>query len=152
MIATEEKMYSRLMPLKEAAAFLGISVETLRKWVQHGRVESHKLEGLRQMSEDEVIRIIEESRVPAVSETRPRVRSVTTKTQGRFTVNSLIFNWLTVVNKMLGQKPGFSAVRLPAISPSMGQSEPSAHIAFHRGADEKLWQKYNAMHTINKSS
>jgi excisionase family DNA binding protein len=70
---TDEKMYSRLMPLQEGAEFLGLSVNTLRQWAQHGKIESHKIGGRRLISEDEVIRIIEASRIPARSETRPRV-------------------------------------------------------------------------------
>lgn len=83
MIATDEKTYGPLLPLKEGAAFLGVSVETLRQWVQRGLVESHKLWGRRLISEDEIIRIIEESKVPARGETRPRVESVTASTRGR---------------------------------------------------------------------
>lgn len=59
----EEKMYGRLLPLKTGAEYLGVSLETLRKWVQDGKVESHKLWGRRLISEDEVIRLIELSRV-----------------------------------------------------------------------------------------
>ena len=69
MTATDEKTYGPLLPLKEGAQFLGVSLETLRKWAQNGDVETHKLFGRRMISEDEIIRLIEESRQP-----RPRNR------------------------------------------------------------------------------
>lgn len=69
----DDKMYAPLIPLKAGADHLGISVETLRKWAQEGRVETHKLFGRRLISEDEIIRLIEMSKIPARSETRPRV-------------------------------------------------------------------------------
>lgn len=61
----DDKMYAPLVPLKAAAHHLGISVETLRQWIQLGRIESHKLYGRRLISEDEIIRLIELSRQPA---------------------------------------------------------------------------------------
>jgi len=64
-IEADEKTYGPLLPLKEGAAFLGISLETLRKWAQLGYVETHKLYGRRLISEDEIIRLIEKSRQPA---------------------------------------------------------------------------------------
>ena len=65
MTATDEKTYGPLLPLKEGAEFLGVSIETLRKWAQNGDVETHKLFGRRLISEDEIIRLIELSRQPA---------------------------------------------------------------------------------------
>src|SRR5437660_889874 len=83
MVETEDKTYGRLVRIPEAADWLGVSVHTLRSWIQDGRVESHKLFGRRLMYEDELIRLIELSRIPAKSEARPRVESLTTKTRGR---------------------------------------------------------------------
>ncbi len=60
--------YSRLMPLKEGAEWLGISPDTLRQKAQKGEVETHKLWGRRLISEDEVIRLMEAARVPARAE------------------------------------------------------------------------------------
>jgi len=73
MIETAEKTYGVLLPLADAAEVLGISVHTLRQWIQMGRIESHKLYGLRRVSEDELLRILEESRIPARSKTRSRL-------------------------------------------------------------------------------
>jgi excisionase family DNA binding protein len=64
-VTEEAKLYSRLVPLSEAAGLLGVALETLRKWIQEGRVESHKLYGRRLMSEDEICRLIDLSRIPA---------------------------------------------------------------------------------------
>lgn len=55
----------RLLPLREGAERLGVSIWTIRSWVQKGRVTSHKLGGKRLITESEVARLIEESRVPA---------------------------------------------------------------------------------------
>jgi excisionase family DNA binding protein len=73
MVANDEKLYGPLLPLNEAAEFIGVSPHTLRGWIQAGKIESHKLWGKRLVSEDELIRIIEMSRIPARSETRPQV-------------------------------------------------------------------------------
>lgn len=82
-MTNDEKLYSRLMPLDEGAEWIGVATRTLREWIQLGRVESHKLYGRRLISEDEIIRLIELSRIPAVNKTRPRVKSLTTKTHDR---------------------------------------------------------------------
>jgi excisionase family DNA binding protein len=82
-VTDEDKLYSPLLPLKEAADHLGVSLWTLRQWIQLGRIESHKLYGRRLISEDEICRLIDESRIPAISGTRPRVKSVTTSTRDR---------------------------------------------------------------------
>jgi hypothetical protein len=55
----------RLHPLPVTAKRLGISVWTLRYWIQCGQVESHKLFGRRLIAESEIRRLIEQSRVPA---------------------------------------------------------------------------------------
>lgn len=74
MIEQAEKTYGVLLPLPDAAEVLGVAERTLRDWIQRGLIESHDLfGGARRVSEDEILRIIEESRVPARSETRPRV-------------------------------------------------------------------------------
>ena len=83
MSEANQKTYGRLVPIAEAAEWLGISAETLRKKIAHGLVESHKLWGRRLMYEEEIIRLIEESRDRARSETRPRVDSVAATTRGR---------------------------------------------------------------------
>jgi excisionase family DNA binding protein len=83
MSESEEKTYARLRTITEAAEWLGRKPRTLRDWIQRGLIESHKLFGCRMISEEEIIRLIEESRIPARNETRPRVNSVTTSTRGR---------------------------------------------------------------------
>lgn len=83
MTESDEKTYGPLLPLKEGAKHLGISERTLRERAQLGEVETHKLFGRRLISEDEVIRLIEESKIPARSGPRPRVDVVTTPTRGR---------------------------------------------------------------------
>lgn len=83
MSEANQKTYGRLVPIAEAAEWLGISAETLRKKIQQGLVESHKLFGRRLMYEDEIIRLIEQSRVRVRSEKRPRVDVVQTPTRGR---------------------------------------------------------------------
>lgn len=77
--------YGILLPLSAAAEVLGLSIHTMRQWVQRGLIESHKLRnGARRISEDELIRIIEQSRQPArKKEARPRVPGVGTQTRGR---------------------------------------------------------------------
>jgi excisionase family DNA binding protein len=52
----------RLTGLEIAAARLGISIWTLRKWIQDGKIASNKLGGRRLIAESEVNRLIEESR------------------------------------------------------------------------------------------
>jgi|RhiMethySRZTD1v2_1073278.scaffolds.fasta_scaffold3316307_1 Helix-turn-helix domain len=73
MTESDEKTYGPLLPLKEGAKHLGISERTLREKAQLGEVETHKLFGRRLISEDEIIRLIEESRVLARGKARPRV-------------------------------------------------------------------------------
>lgn len=83
MAESDEKTYGRLRTIHEASEWIGISIETLRKKIQQGLIESHKLFGRRLISEDEIIRLIEESRVRVRSEKRPRVNSVTAPTRDR---------------------------------------------------------------------
>jgi len=83
MTETNEKTWGRLITFEEMAEWLSCSIHTVRKKAQEGAFETHKLWGKRLVYEDEVIRLIEESRIPARSETRPRAQSVTTKTRDR---------------------------------------------------------------------
>jgi excisionase family DNA binding protein len=55
----------RLCPLEEAANYWGISIWTVRKWIQDGKVASNKLGGRRLIPMSEIDRLITESRVPA---------------------------------------------------------------------------------------
>jgi len=74
MIEPAEKTYGVLLPISDAAEVLGVAPRTLREWIQQGLIESHKLfGGVRRVSEDEILRIIEESRIRAGGETRPQV-------------------------------------------------------------------------------
>ena len=70
----DDKMYAPLVPLKEAADHLGVSLWTLRQWIQLGRIESHKLYGRRLISEDEICRLIEASRVPARRNSKAQIQ------------------------------------------------------------------------------
>jgi len=65
MSEIDNKTYGALLPLEEGAEWLGVSVHTLRQKAQLGLVETHKLFGKRLISEDEIVRLIEESRQPA---------------------------------------------------------------------------------------
>jgi excisionase family DNA binding protein len=79
---SDEKTYGRLRTITEAAEWLGRKPRTLRDWIQQGLIESHKLFGCRMISEEEIIRLIEESRQPARGEKRPRV-DLTSTARGR---------------------------------------------------------------------
>jgi excisionase family DNA binding protein len=57
----------RLVPIPEAARRLGVSPWTIRCWVQHGKIASHKLYGKRQIPLSEVERLIASTRVQARS-------------------------------------------------------------------------------------
>ncbi len=57
----------RLLPIKEAANRLGLSVWGLRAWVYAGKCASHKIGDRVMLSESEVERIIRESERPALA-------------------------------------------------------------------------------------
>lgn len=79
----EKKKYKPLVSFAKAAKHLDCSVETLRKKAARGEIETHKLWGKRLISEEEIIRLIEQSRERARGKTRPQVTSLTTNTRGR---------------------------------------------------------------------
>ena len=56
---------ARLLCLAEAAERLGVSIWTLRAWVQTGKISSHKLGRRRLVSSEEVARLIDSSHIPA---------------------------------------------------------------------------------------
>src|SRR5262249_54314985 len=64
-VTNQGEQAERLLPLNEAAMRLGVSIWTLRFWIQQGKVARHKLEGRRRMAESEVQRLIAASRTPA---------------------------------------------------------------------------------------
>lgn len=53
-----------LLALPAAAARLGVSIWTLRWWIQEGKVESNKLFGRRMVLESEIERLIAASKSP----------------------------------------------------------------------------------------
>lgn len=55
----------RLAQIPEAARRLGVSVWTLRAWIQDGKIASNKLGGRRLIPVSEIERLILESHVPA---------------------------------------------------------------------------------------
>lgn len=55
----------RLATVFEAADRTGLSHWTIRLWIQHGKIVSHKLGGRRLVPVSEIERLINESRVPA---------------------------------------------------------------------------------------
>ena len=57
-------MTPELLTIKAAATRLGLSVWTIRKWVQNGKIESNKLGTRRLIPAAEVARLIKESTVP----------------------------------------------------------------------------------------
>lgn len=62
---TSVQKEDRLAQIPEAASRLGLSVWTLRAWIQDGKIASNKLGGRRLIPVSEIERLIEESRVPA---------------------------------------------------------------------------------------
>lgn len=60
-----EQKEERLAQIPEAANRLGVSVWTLRAWIQAGTITSNKLGGRRLIPVSEIERLIEQSRVPA---------------------------------------------------------------------------------------
>ncbi len=59
------ELIDRLIPIGDAAQALGVSLSTLRWWVQVGKIGSNKPGRQRLIPVSEVNRIIEESHVPA---------------------------------------------------------------------------------------
>lgn len=55
----------KLTPLPDAADRLGLSVWTLRDWIQNGKIASNKLGRRRLIPVSEIERLIKESHVPA---------------------------------------------------------------------------------------
>jgi excisionase family DNA binding protein len=55
----------RLAPIPEAAHRWGVSIWTVRDWIQNGKIVSHKLGGRRLVPVSEIERLITESRQPA---------------------------------------------------------------------------------------
>jgi excisionase family DNA binding protein len=64
-MASNEISGDRLTGLESAAKRLGVSVWTLRAWIQQGRIASNKLGGRRLIPESEINRLIAASHVPA---------------------------------------------------------------------------------------
>ncbi len=85
MSESDEKPIGRLRTIDAVSEWTGLSTETIRKKILQGLIESHKLFGRRLVSEEEIIRLIKESKskVPARGEKRPRVDVVQTPTRGR---------------------------------------------------------------------
>lgn len=54
-----------LLSLDQTAERLGLSIWTVRKWIQDGKIASNKLGGRRLVPLSEIQRLIEETRVPA---------------------------------------------------------------------------------------
>lgn len=55
----------RLAPIPEAASRWGVSIWTVRKWIQDGKIASNKLGSRRMIPVSEIERLIEATRVPA---------------------------------------------------------------------------------------
>jgi excisionase family DNA binding protein len=69
-MATTEVMPQRLVPVKEWARIMGISVWTARQWAYSGKISSHKLGAKLSIPVSEVDRICSESVRPAVAGVR----------------------------------------------------------------------------------
>jgi excisionase family DNA binding protein len=63
--ATNEQKEDRLARIPEAASRLGLSVWTLRAWIQEGKIASNKLGGRRLIPVSEIERLIKSTHVPA---------------------------------------------------------------------------------------
>lgn len=61
---TSVQKEDRLAQIPEAAFRLGVSVWTLRAWIQDGKITSNKLGGKRLIPVSEIERLIESTRVP----------------------------------------------------------------------------------------
>ena len=55
-----------MMPLKDAAVYLGIKPDTLRKWVQTRRITHYRIGGHPKFKRPDLDRFIEAQKVPAV--------------------------------------------------------------------------------------
>jgi excisionase family DNA binding protein len=62
----------RLAPIPEAAHRWGVSIWTVRDWIQNGKIASHKLGGRRLVPVMEIERLIAESHRPARRELQPQ--------------------------------------------------------------------------------
>jgi excisionase family DNA binding protein len=69
-MATSEVMPQRLIPVKEWARVMGISVWTARQWAYSGKISSHKLGTKLSIPVSEVDRVCAESVRPAIAELR----------------------------------------------------------------------------------
>ena len=58
---TKDDQSERLLSLKDAAARLGVSTWTVRRWALQGRIESAKLGGRRLIPERTIARMIEKA-------------------------------------------------------------------------------------------
>lgn len=67
-ITNNTKDLDPLVPIPEAAQVWGVSIWTVRAWIQGGKITSNKLGGRRLIPLSEVRRLIETTRVPARSE------------------------------------------------------------------------------------
>lgn len=65
MLSTQE-MPQRLVPVKEWARIMGISVWTARQWAYSGKIASHKLGTKLSIPVAEIDRILEETERPAL--------------------------------------------------------------------------------------
>ncbi|NOT62420.1 MAG: helix-turn-helix domain-containing protein [Acidobacteria bacterium] len=65
-----------LRSLNVAAERWGVSIWTARAWAQAGKIETHKLGGRRLVSESEIHRLIESSRVPARADAQTKTATV----------------------------------------------------------------------------
>jgi len=57
-VTNQTEPIERQVPLKEAAAIFGVSIWTVRFWVQHGKIKSTKVEGSRRIPESAIRRKI----------------------------------------------------------------------------------------------
>lgn len=62
---TDKGKDDRLAGIPEAAHRWGVSVWTVRAWIQAGKVTSNKMGGRRLIPVSEIERLIEETRIPA---------------------------------------------------------------------------------------
>jgi excisionase family DNA binding protein len=55
-----------LMSVKEAAVYLGVEPDTLRKWVQKKQITHYRIVGRPKFKQADLDRFIEANRVPAI--------------------------------------------------------------------------------------